>query len=80
MVLEGPEHAAVVVRLSRTPNPVRVYVRYVWQPPYEVEWLMGEYRPDHHIDRALPGEYSIRISLTTKERREHPHKPAGVPA
>ena len=57
MVLEGPEHPAVVVRLSRTPNTVRVYVRYVWQPPYEVEWLMGEYRPDHHIDRALPGEY-----------------------
>jgi hypothetical protein len=57
VVLEGPEHPAVVVRIGRTPNPVRVYVRYIWQPLYEPPWLMGEYRPDRHIDRAKPGEY-----------------------
>ena len=56
VVLEGPDHPAVVDRVSRS-HPVRVYVRYVWQPPYEVAWLMGVYRPDHTIDRALPGEY-----------------------
>lgn len=58
VVLEGPDHPAVVTRTtSPRRNPVLVYVRYVWQPPYEPPWLMGEYHPDHHIDRALPGEY-----------------------
>ena len=56
VVLEGPDHPAVVVRISRS-RPVRVHVRYVWQPPYEVPWLMGTYHPDHRIDRAIPGEY-----------------------
>lgn len=57
VVLEGPEHPAVVTRATPHRNPVRIWVRYIWQPPYEAEWLMGKYRPDHHIDRALPGEY-----------------------
>lgn len=57
VVLEGPEHPAVIARIGSAPNPVRIWVRYIWQPPYEPSWLMGEYRPDHSIDRALPGEY-----------------------
>lgn len=57
VVLEGPDHPAIVIRPIRTTNPVRVWVRYIWQPPYEASWLMGSYHPDHRIDRVKPGEY-----------------------
>lgn len=57
VVMEGPEHPALITRLSWNGRTVRVWCRYVWQPPYEVPWPMGVYHSDHTFDRARPGEY-----------------------
>lgn len=63
VVLEGPEHPAVVVRLSfgaKGAGPIRVWARYIWQPPHERPWLFGEFRPTRLLDRAVRGEYPDR--------------------
>lgn len=57
VVLEGPDHPAIVTSSFKNRLGWQIRARYVWQQPYEAPWLLGSFHPDHKIDRALPGEY-----------------------
>jgi len=57
VVMEGPEHPAVIARIDHPFGNVRIMCRYVWQEPYERTWRLGDFHRDHRIARALPDEY-----------------------
>jgi len=60
VVMEGPGHPARIERVTHiTRTRHRVWVKYIWQPAWEVAWPLGEYDAAHPLDRALPGEYPI---------------------
>lgn len=58
VVLESADHPAVIVSIHTHQRIyLRVHARYIWSPPYEPSWVLGDFHPIHMFDRALPGEY-----------------------
>jgi hypothetical protein len=52
IVLESPEHPA---RITRVTAGVRlwVYARYIWQRETEAEWILGRFRDEDTVERAI---------------------------
>ncbi len=56
VVLE-PECPIVVTRMRREDGGVRVWGRYIWEPPHAPHWPLGDFGAMEPVARALPGEY-----------------------
>lgn len=57
VVMEGPDHPAVVADSHMSSRGWLIRARYIWQEQHEAPWVMGRYEKDHIIRRALRGEY-----------------------
>lgn len=57
VVLEGPDHPAVVTATRNSSKGWRIEARYVRPKSWEPSWLMGHFPKLHIFQRAKRGEY-----------------------
>lgn len=57
VVMEVPDHPAVVTESHMSSRGWLIRARYIWQEQHEPPWLMGHYEKAHLIQRAMRGEY-----------------------